>query len=71
MNDLFDDFDWHGRSNGESYDEYRSRVKRENQNIKYYRQYGNKLKGDKLGSQRRRFLNKKVKRGTIEEVNRK
>lgn len=71
MNNLFDDFNWHGRSNGESYIEYRKRIKRENQNIKYYRQFGNKLEGDKLGSQRRRFLNKKVNRGTIEEVDRK
>lgn len=54
------------RQEDETYEEYRARRKRENKELKEYRK-GFYIE-DGIGDNRKRYLMKKIDRGTIDEV---
>lgn len=65
----FDDFAWDARQEGESYEEYKKRRKEEQDNIDYYLK-GRRIKDGK-GQNRHKYLMKKKRRNTLDEVRRK
>lgn len=70
-NGNFNNFKWDEHQDDETYEEFRQRRKEENDIIDFYLKRGRPVDDGKLGSNRREYLNKKYKRGTIDEVNRR
>lgn len=63
METLFEEHKGPVHQDDETFDEYRDRLKQENRELKEYRSMGRKrLKGDAIGSQRRRLLMKRMRR---------